>query len=121
MGFVATGDEFCRRGDVALAGIGQCVKVVDDILLWDEDYSAHLQRVHELLLKCRANGITMNAEKFHLATPSVSFCGYKVSSDGIAADEGKVRAIAEFPKPGNVTDLRSFMGLVNQASVRVDT
>ncbi|XP_063600719.1 uncharacterized protein LOC134776896 [Penaeus indicus] len=56
----------------------------------------------------------MNADKFVLAAPEVSFCGYTLSGNGIAAEEEKVRAIAEFPKPANLTDLRSFMGLVNQ-------
>ena len=44
----------------------------------------------------------------------MSFCGYGLSSDGIAADDEKVRAIRQFPKPANITDVRSFMGLVNQ-------
>ncbi|XP_068246738.1 uncharacterized protein [Palaemon carinicauda] len=45
---------------------------------------------------------------------SVSFCGYQLSEEGIAADPGKASAIRDFPTPTNLTDLRSFMGLVNQ-------
>lgn len=45
MGFAATGDAFCRRGDLALQGVMQCVKVVDDLLLYDKDYLSHLHRV----------------------------------------------------------------------------
>ncbi len=30
----------------------------------------------------------------------------------IAADEGKVHAIADFPKPANISDMCSFLGLV---------
>ncbi|KAK8399301.1 hypothetical protein O3P69_003430 [Scylla paramamosain] len=114
MGFVATGDEFCRRGDAALDGVQQCAKVVDDILLWDEDYETHIRHVYEVLVRCRTHGITINAEKFVLAAPDVTFCGFKLSREGIAADEEKVRAIADFPKPANVTDMRSFLGLANQ-------
>ncbi|XP_064120305.1 uncharacterized protein LOC135224910 [Macrobrachium nipponense] len=36
MGFSATGDAYCLRGDMALQGVPTCVKVVDDILLSDE-------------------------------------------------------------------------------------
>ena len=36
MGFNATGNEFCRQGDAALEGIGNCAKVIDDIINWDE-------------------------------------------------------------------------------------
>ncbi|XP_047481642.1 uncharacterized protein LOC125034045 [Penaeus chinensis] len=114
MGFVATGDEYCRRGDIALDGVQQCVKVVEDVLLWDEDYASHLKRVREVLMRCRAHGITVNAVKFVLAAPEVSFCGYTLSGNGIAAEEEKVCARAEFPKTAKLTDLRSFMGLVNQ-------
>ena len=40
--------------------------------------------------------------------------GYTVTRYGTAADPGKIRAIQEFPIPTNITELRSFMGLVNQ-------
>ena len=43
MGFAATGDVFCQRNDLVLQGVLQCVKVVDDILLYDEDYTAHFR------------------------------------------------------------------------------
>ncbi|XP_063591351.1 uncharacterized protein LOC134768457 [Penaeus indicus] len=114
MGFAATGDAFCLRGDKALQGVTNCIKVVDDILLHDEDYLSHLQRVNEVLSRCRHHGITLNAEKFIVAASETSFCGYKLSNNGIEADPEKVKAIAEFPTPANLTDLRSFMGLVNQ-------
>ncbi|XP_037779411.1 uncharacterized protein LOC119575951 [Penaeus monodon] len=114
MGFAATGDAFCLRGDRALQGVTNCIKVVDDILLHDEDYISHLQRVNEVLSRCRQHGITLNAEKFIVAASEASFCGYKLSRYGIEADPEKVRAITEFPTPANLTDLRSFMGLVNQ-------
>ena len=114
MGFAATGDAFCLRGDKALQGIQRCVKVVDDILLYDEDFGQHLQRIRDVLTRCREHGITLNREKFTVAASSVKFCGYKISHDGIAADEDKVKAIRDFPTPSNLTDLRSFMGLVNQ-------
>ena len=35
MGFAAMGDAFSLRGDVALQDVNNCVKVVNDILLYD--------------------------------------------------------------------------------------
>ena len=67
-----------------------------------------------MLTRCRTYDITLNKEKFAVAAPTVSFCGYQISADGISADEDKIKAIRSFPKPANVTDLRSFVGLVNQ-------
>ncbi|ROT77236.1 hypothetical protein C7M84_004131 [Penaeus vannamei] len=116
MGFSATGDAYCRRGDIALQGMQRCVKVVDDILLYDDDFKTHIQQVDQMLRRCRKNGITLNRDKFVIAAPSVSFCGYTISNKGIEADQDRVSAIRDFPTPANVTDLRSFMGLVNQLS-----
>ena len=114
MGFAATGDAFCLRGDMALQGIQNCTKVVDDVLIYDEDLATHLQRTHDVLLRCREFGITLNKDKFVVAAQSVKFCGYTISEAGISADQEKVSAIRDFPTPANITDLRSFMGLVNQ-------
>ncbi|XP_050709713.1 uncharacterized protein LOC126994436 [Eriocheir sinensis] len=114
MGFAATGDAFCLRGDMALQGVPNCVKVVDDVLVYGEDYLQHLHHVNTVLARCRASGITLNAEKFILAAPAVKLCGFVLSANGIDADPEKVRAITDFPTPANITDLRSFMGLVNQ-------
>lgn len=116
MGFSATGDEYCLRGDRALQGVENCTKVVDDILLHDEDLPTHVKRIQQLLTRCRDHGITLNKKKFVVAESSVHFCGYNVSASGISADEGRVGAIQDFPTPANITDLRSFMGLVTQLS-----
>ncbi|XP_069986299.1 uncharacterized protein [Penaeus vannamei] len=43
MGFAATGDAYCLRGDLTLQGITNCIKVVDDILLFDSDLPTHLR------------------------------------------------------------------------------
>ncbi|XP_068245365.1 uncharacterized protein [Palaemon carinicauda] len=46
MEFSATGNAYCLSGDMALQGVPNCVKVLDDILLSDEDLPSHLQHVH---------------------------------------------------------------------------
>lgn len=71
MGFAATSDAFGRRGDAALQDISNCVKVVDDALIYDAELLPHLQRVNTVLARCRASGITLNADKFAFATPAV--------------------------------------------------
>ena len=43
MGFAATGDAYCVRGDIALQRMENCVKVADDILLFDDNFSTHLR------------------------------------------------------------------------------
>ena len=114
MGLCTSGDEYGRRGDTALAGVPRTSKVVDDILAFDDDYSSHLQHVIQILQRCDSHGITLNPAKVTFAAGTLDFCGYVIRPDGYTADQRKLRAIADFPAPENLTDLRSFMGLVNQ-------
>jgi transposase InsO family protein len=114
MGFVNSGDEYNSRGDAALAGLENYRKVVDDILVFSETYEEHVQAVRKVLDRCRQHGITLHPKKFYFARPTVEYVGYQVSASGLEAGEDKVQGIREFPTPTNLTELRSFMGLVNQ-------
>jgi hypothetical protein len=88
--------------------------VVDDLLSAHANLPTHYNAVREILTACRENQITLGAAKFKFAANSVPFAGYVVGSDGIAADPEKLSAIADFPRPVNITQLRSFLGLVGQ-------
>ena len=109
MGFAAASDADCLQGDMALHGVQNCVKVEDDILLYDMDFPTHLQRIHDTLTRGSKFLITHNRDKFVVAPSCVAFCGYQLS-----ADPSKVTAIRDFPTPTNLTDLRSFMGEISQ-------
>lgn len=114
MGLTSTGDEYCRRGDAALQGLSNHVKLVDDILVFSKTPEEHERHLRSLLDRCRQHGITLNRTKFSCAEPQVSYCGFMISADGRQADPGKISAIERFPPPTNITELRSFMGLVQQ-------
>lgn len=113
MGLSSSGDEYCLRGDRALEGIPNKIKVVDDILLFAETFDELENTLKKVFDACRKNRITLSPDKFRIGQ-EVSFVGLKISQNGIQADPDKIRAIAEFPKPTNITDMRSFYGLVNQ-------
>ena len=114
MGLCSAGDEYNRRGDIALAGLRDVEKVVDDILVHSKDFGRHVNTVLLVLQRCRENGITLSKKKFNFCKQSVKYAGFRITSDGIMADNEKIQAIAEFPSPTNITELRSFMGLANQ-------
>ena len=114
MGLSSTGDEYCRRGDIAIAGLRNVEKVMDDMIVFDDNFEQRVERVRALLLRCREHSITLNADKFVFAENEVNFVGFTISADGITTDPNKLRAIAEFPTPSCLTELRSFMGLANQ-------
>ena len=67
-----------------------------------------------VLQRCRETGITINPRKFQFARQSLDFCGYRISDGGYTVDDRKLQAISAFPRPENITDLRSFLGLTSQ-------
>ena len=41
----------------------------------------------------------------------MTFLGHVVSKDGIQVDPKKIEAVADWPRPTTVTEIRSFLGL----------
>ena len=114
MGLVSAGDEFNQRTDEALKDLENLYKLVDDLLVATETEAQHKKAVRALLKRCRETDITLNPDKMVLGQDEVKFAGYIIGKDGVKADPEKTAAIRNFPKPKNITDLRSFQGLVEQ-------
>ncbi|QQP58118.1 Uncharacterized protein FKW44_003332 [Caligus rogercresseyi] len=113
MGFISTGDSYSYRGDIAIDG-QPVQKVVDDMALGQSTYWACIALLCDTLKRCAKHGLTVNKDKSVLGATQIDFVGYKIGHNSIVADAKKLDAIADFPTPCNITDLRSFMGLVNQ-------
>ncbi len=114
MGLINAGDEHNARGDMAIKGIDNVKKIVEDILIYDSDYDTHIKRVRQVLQRCHDFGITLSRRKAHIAQSVVQWCGYTISEAGYTANPKLVEALSLFPTPKNRTDVRSFNGLVQQ-------
>lgn len=114
MGLSCSGDEYNRRADMAFVDQVNTVRVVDDLLRFDREFPTHMKAVCGLLQTARKAGITLNLEKFQFAQPKVSWVRYEIQHGGITADPSKLQAISRFPRINNLTELRSFMVLVEQ-------
>ena len=58
----------------------------------------------------------MHADKFKFCRETVEFAGLKITPNGIAPTDKILTAIKDFPQPQNITDARSWFGLVNQVA-----
>ena len=56
----------------------------------------------------------LNKEKCEVGKRELKFLGFVIDGDGIWADPDKTQAIQDMESPTSVTDLRRFMGMVNQ-------
>ena len=119
-GVTSISEHYNRRMDEAFEGLTGFRKVVDDVIIFSRTLSEHLQHVREFLSRCQERGISLNKEKLQLAQQSVKFAGFIVSQQGYRPDPHLTKALSEYPPPSNITELRGFVGLVNQVASFVD-
>ena len=86
---------------------------IDDILITGKDDAEHLQNLDKVLSKLEEAGVRLKKDKCFFQLPSVEYLGHKVSAAGLQPTDAKVKAIKEAPAPMNVSQLKSFLGLVN--------
>jgi hypothetical protein len=92
------------------------LKIVDDMLVQAPDMPTLWQRLNEVLLRCREHGIKILYEKLEVGT-AMKFAWFMISGDGVRPNPEKLAAVAEFPTPTNTTELRGFLGRVNQLGI----
>ena len=100
--------------NAAIDGTENTACLMDDIAISSPDAESHEKYLYPVLRKLQDAGVTLNPDKCEFMKPSITFVGHTVSKAGISADPEKVRAIKDMPPPQNVTDVRRFMGMVNQ-------
>jgi len=74
----------------------------------------HDERLNAVLKTLQDANVTLNEEKCEFSKDNVKFLGHIVGKDGIKIDPSKVTAIREMKEPSDVSELRRFLGMINQ-------
>ena len=103
---------FERLMESVLAGMHWRTLLVylDDIIVFGKTFEEELQRLEEVFRRMRRANLKLSPKKCLLFRSEVPFLGHIVSRDGVRTDPIKTTAVAEWPVPANVTELRSFLG-----------
>ena len=72
--------------------------------------SSQQEGLVKVLKRVQSAGVTLNAEKCKLG----KFLGHCIDKNGVSTDPEKTAAICQMTTPRSVSDLRRFMGMVNQ-------
>ena len=102
-----------RAMDQILQGIPYTQCILDDIIVTGEDDDDHLRNLEAVLQRLRDAGMRVNRRKCSFFMSAVEYCGHGVSAQGLHKTPAKIDAIKQAPCPRNVSELRSFLGLVN--------
>ena len=58
-------------------------------------------------------GLIVNAKKSQVGQDDLEFLGHRITKGGLRPLQNRVAAFCSFPRPTNVTQLLSFLGMVN--------
>ena len=114
-GISPAGEIFQQRLDQAIDGLDGVRTVADDILIIGngETLQAAVADHDKKFERCRAKQIRLNPDKIELKKASMPYIGHLLTSEGVQADPGKVKAILEMTKPTDVAGVRRILGTVN--------
>ena len=98
--------------DQILQGIEKCVCKQDDILVGGNDWQENLKILAEVLDRLYKCNLHLKLSKCEFLKPEVVYLGLKISEVGLQPVEEKINAVKKAPTPRNVSELRSFLGMV---------
>ena len=109
---------FQRAIDDLVKGIPHVAAYMDDILLTGETQEQHLQNLTAVLERLKTAGVRLKKPslKCLFMAKEVEYLGHKVNELGIHPTADAIKAIQEAPQPHNVTELKSFLGLLSYYS-----
>jgi hypothetical protein len=71
----------------------------DDILIFSNSWSSHLQHVCAVLYRLREHGLAVKKSKCSFEATTVAYLGHVISEDGVAMDADKVEVVRAWPSP----------------------
>ena len=104
---------FQKAMDSILQGVPNTICYIEDILVTGRSDKEHLKNLEEVLSRLRRYGLRLKKNKCAFMQNAVEYLGHRIDAHGVHAAPSKVEAIQHAPTPCNVTELRSFLGMIN--------
>jgi hypothetical protein len=93
---------------------------LDDILVYSKSEEEHEHHLRMVLQVLREHQLYAKLRKFSFYQKKIHYLGHVISKDGIVVDPEKIEAIREWSAPRNVTEVRSFIGLVGYYRIFIE-
>ena len=120
MPFRATvaGNVFQQKLDSIFLNLENVMIITDDIMVigYQEDKWDHNKAFTKLLETAKKNNIKLNFDKIQYKQKEVEFFGETYTTQGCKPSGTRVKVITEMPKPENLKDLQTFLGMVQYLS-----
>ena len=88
------------------------VVFIDDILIYSRSAKEHEQHLRVVMERLRAHQFYAKFSKCEFWLQEVAFLGHVLTAEGVSVDPSKVEPVVDWIQPLNVSEIRSFLGLV---------
>ena len=113
-GISSAPEHFQKRMNEIIHGLPGVLCLMDDVLVYGSNTHEHDTHLHAVLTRIQNAGITLNKNKCEFAKNSITFLDHVINSEGVSPDPNKTSAVSSMKQPANVSELRRFLGMVNQ-------
>ncbi|CAK1596228.1 unnamed protein product [Parnassius mnemosyne] len=96
-----------------LKDIEGVVVFLDDVLIASDTIENHIHTLRKVLDKLKEYGLKLKREKCEFFVEKVKYLGYVMNKEGIHPDPDKIESILLMSPPRDISELRSFLGMVN--------
>ncbi|XP_062103999.1 uncharacterized mitochondrial protein AtMg00860-like [Humulus lupulus] len=84
---------------------------IEDILINSRMEEEHEEHFLLTLQRLREHKLYTKYKKFEFWLPQVAFLGHIISKEEVMVDLAKIATVKDWPRPGNVSEVCSFLGL----------
>ena len=86
---------------------------MDDILIFSGSEEDHKKHLDAFFKRLQEHQVYLKLSKCQFFLKQVKWLGFIIDEEGIRVDQEKVEVVRKFEPPKTVTDVRSFLRLVN--------
>lgn len=92
---------------------GKVAVYMDDILIYSADETTHRETTHEVLQHFEEYDLYLKPKKCEFDCDRIKYLGMIIEPSRVSMDYRKTAAVANWPKPRNLRDVRRFLGFAN--------
>ena len=84
---------------------------IDDVLVFSRTLEEHIEYLKLVITRLQEAGLKLKPSKCHFIREEVEYLGHVITPQGLKPTQKLTAAVAEFPVPKDLQELRRFLGL----------
>ena len=102
--------------DTMISGLDGVAAYLDDVIVTGRTLEEHNRNLEALFNRILCYGFRIRIEKCNLMMSEITYLGQVISATGRRPDPKKIDSIIQMPAPKDISQVRTFLGLISYYS-----